>query len=202
MGSSEAIFWDNVAYNKALAKRKAKPKFRSILKVVIPISPDEVISKLKELGINIHRNTLLRYEKAELIPLPERGSHGKGKGRYSDYPPQTVAEAAASYCLLHGYRPDAVDTKWPKIPPELVEKIRKRALDFERGNLAAIPDAVSIETIYTIEWLKIKNKVEANIPLEHPIEVTYSLRDGRLIKEIRPSEIGIFGKPGSIMVNF
>ena len=51
--------------------------------------------------INISRHTLLRYEKAGMIPEAQRGGGGRGVGRWSDYPPQTVEMAAIAYNLIH-----------------------------------------------------------------------------------------------------
>lgn len=64
------------------------------------MSPDEVIKKLESMGIHISRKTLLRYEENKLIPAPKRGSEGRGKGRFTDYPENTPYEFFASwYCI-------------------------------------------------------------------------------------------------------
>lgn len=69
--------------------------------VIIGMTPDEVINKLKELGVNISKSTLRNYEKWGLIPLAKHGSAGRGKGRTTDYPKETVAEAYASAKLIN-----------------------------------------------------------------------------------------------------
>lgn len=64
------------------------------------MSPDEVIQKLKMMGINSSRATLLRYKEAGLIPKPEEGAGGRGVGRFSDYPAETVNDYFASYHVI------------------------------------------------------------------------------------------------------
>ena len=66
------------------------------------MSPDEVIQRLKTMGINSSRATLLRYKEAGLIPKPEEGAGGRGVGRFTDYPPETVSEYFASYHVIKG----------------------------------------------------------------------------------------------------
>ena len=64
------------------------------------MSPDEVLEKLITMGVKTSRSTLLRFEKAELIPAPERGSTGRGVGRFSDYPDDTAEYFFASWWLM------------------------------------------------------------------------------------------------------
>lgn len=64
------------------------------------MSPDEVLDKLKILGVNITRKTLLNYELIGL-PEPERGSGGRGKGRFTEYPEETVCMAFAIYHMMN-----------------------------------------------------------------------------------------------------
>jgi len=46
----------------------------------------EVLEKLELLGIEIKsERTLQRYVKDGLIPMPERKSGGRGKGKITDY---------------------------------------------------------------------------------------------------------------------
>ena len=66
------------------------------------MSPEEVLAKLKTMGINSSRATLLRYKEAGLIPKPEEGGGGRGVGRFTDYPNHTVNEYFASYHIIKG----------------------------------------------------------------------------------------------------
>lgn len=64
------------------------------------MTPDEACNALTSIGADVSRRTLLNYEKANLIPIPERG--GGRKGRYTNYPNGTIEEAFAAWSLLHG----------------------------------------------------------------------------------------------------
>ena len=66
------------------------------------MSPDEVIQKLKMLGVNSSRATLLRYKDAGLIPKPDEGAGGRGVGRFTDYPAETVSDYFASHHVIKG----------------------------------------------------------------------------------------------------
>lgn len=64
------------------------------------MSPDEVLSELKKLGVSITRKTLLNYEEIAL-PKPQRGSGGRGIGRFTEYQRGTVEYAFAIYHMLN-----------------------------------------------------------------------------------------------------
>lgn len=96
-------------------------------------SPDEVIEKLNNaFNISISRPTLLRYEKLGLIPGPERGGTGR-RGRYTNYPEETVAEAYASWCLLHGQyggeEKEWFGGKMPSLSPVFVKTLREKIVN-------------------------------------------------------------------------
>lgn len=101
LSMAEKDFWDNVAWNTALAPRKAKPKRRGICRYM---KPDEVIKRLAEVGITIDRRTLLRYVTWKLVATPERRSGGKGVGPIVDYPDHAVVEAAGAAELMQQLR--------------------------------------------------------------------------------------------------
>lgn len=157
LSSAEKLFYDNVAYGWRMSKARAKPRVHNIMRW-LKITPDEVVAKLKVLGVNITRRTLLNYEKDKLIPEPKRGGAGRGKGRTTDYPDETPAEFYASHTLRHGrgFRPD------------LIARSRKRALIMEaRGGLGFIDwvlgKGATPETIQEAglgqAWLKEKHRV-------------------------------------------
>ncbi len=102
MQAAEKIFNDNVRYNRMLIKRRPSGtagRWRWEL-----VTPDKVIEKLSEYGIDIGVRTLQRWVKDGLIPTPERGSYGQGKGTWADYPPETVPEALTANLLRRVYR--------------------------------------------------------------------------------------------------
>jgi len=68
------------------------------------VTPDEVIKKLEEHGLDITRRTLLRWESEGLIPKPERGSYGQGGGKWTNYPDETIPEALTVSMLKDFYR--------------------------------------------------------------------------------------------------
>ena len=90
---------------------------------------DEVIEKLKSLGVEITTNTLLRYEKQELISQAKRGLLGIAR-RSTEYYETVVFEAYAAWALINGkYGNKAMqeDGLCPKISPEGVKSIRAEA---------------------------------------------------------------------------
>lgn len=101
--AAEKMFSEAVMDAKRLIKHKPCNRIppRVIEKRCIDMTPNEVIEILKEHGINISRRTLLNYENWGLIPQSKRGGLGQGKGRTTDYPDITPAEAYASYKILH-----------------------------------------------------------------------------------------------------
>lgn len=157
--SAERLFWEGVEDGRRLAKAKAKPKHKNILRFeVFKMTPDEVIAELKKLGIKISRSTLLNYEKQGLIPGPKRGGAGKGKGRTTDYPDETPAEFYASHVLKTRDGARIV----------FIAKCRKKALLMEGNDGMAFIDWVlgpgtSPETLqeagFGQSWLKEKHKV-------------------------------------------
>ncbi|MCM0758123.1 hypothetical protein M7775_05975 [Sporomusa sphaeroides DSM 2875] len=89
------------------------------------MTPDEVIQELQRMNVNITRRTLLRYETAKLIPAATRGGQGRGKGRTTDYPKDTPAEAYVANALLHGN---------PSYKPEVIARARQFVLkDIDSG---------------------------------------------------------------------
>ncbi len=94
------------------------------------MTPDAVIDELKKVfDIIISRPTLLRYEHLGLISKPERGGTG-GKGRFTNYPNVVVAEAYASWKMIHGEYGNEADRepfggKMPKLSPEFASLIAK-----------------------------------------------------------------------------
>ena len=64
-------------------------------------SPDDVVTKLATLNVNVSRRTLLNYETWDLIDKPKRGGGGTG-GRWTEYPRGVVEQSYAAWCLLHG----------------------------------------------------------------------------------------------------
>lgn len=66
------------------------------------MNPDELIKQLAARGVRISRRTLQQWTRAGLLPAPATGSLGRGRGRYTDYPPDAPAHALAAWWLLSG----------------------------------------------------------------------------------------------------
>ena len=99
---------ENSLNNARITKSRTKPRHRleprlkgwcSPVKVVGKVNPDEVIKELKKHGVDIHRKTLLRWEKAELVPAAKRRALGQGRGWETDYPDETIPEALTAHLL-------------------------------------------------------------------------------------------------------
>lgn len=138
------------------------------------MSPDELIASLEPLGIKLSRGTLQRWTRAGLIPAPATGSHGRGGGRFTDYPPEATAEAAASWWTL----------RYPGMRPTLptIAEARRRALELHRemmthGELAAWPGVRelmggAIPRLH-VAWLAARAKAEHRMALDRPARVSY-----------------------------
>lgn len=93
-------------------------------------SPDEILRGLKDIGVSLSRVSLTRYEHQDMVPEAIRENRGGPGGCYVDYPLETIYEAYAAYCLLHGeYTLGAAmrelfDGKGPKLTPAAIANIR------------------------------------------------------------------------------
>lgn len=102
------IFNQEVEYQRTRSKAYARVKHKGVYRRMLAT---EVLEKLELLGIEIKsERTLQRYVKDELIPMPERKSGGRGKGKITDYQEETPAEFYASHKLRfeHGLKPDFI----------------------------------------------------------------------------------------------
>ena len=114
---------ENTIYNTVLSKAYQKGQ-RGRVRVelyyggeVFVLEPDEVIAKLKGLGVDISRKTLYNWEKWGLIPEPVfRNS------RTTEYPDHAWAEAYASYRLKDGPS---------RLRVRDIKEVRERALEIE-----------------------------------------------------------------------
>lgn len=92
------------------------------------LTPDEICEALVKIGADVSRRTLLNYEEAGLIPTPTRGSHGRKKGRFTDYPPKTIEETFAAWQFVHGKYGEVENSLFVGMTPKLsiqgVKKIR------------------------------------------------------------------------------
>lgn len=106
------------------------------------MKPDEVIEKLKKLGVLMSRRTLYNYEQEGLISKPDfRNS------KTTDYPDTIYGEAYASFDLKNNFR----------IKQKEVAQIRELALKKGKENLwnsvTKKPDYY-----YALRWLTMKDR--------------------------------------------
>jgi len=173
-------FLDNVSWNSALAPYRAKPKLKGIaLKGIAWImAPEDLIKKLKELGISINRSTLTRYVQWGLVTPPKQRIGGKGVR--ADYPEHAVAEAAASYKLLHGdYR----------IKVQKVAETREIALKLEQDPMrchAFFTNPLQYSRSFVLDWWIYKLRVENGIH-EEPVEIELTITPNKVVVNIKPS---------------
>lgn len=155
------------------------------------MTPDEVLAALAELGITISRNTLHRWTKEGLLPEPERGSLGRGRGRFVHYPKEAVAEAAAAWTVLRypGVRPSfpvTVDARKTALRFDRELRSNVKAVDFSSASADdEIPPHVAwftqvddmLKTSPTrlhVVWLVARAKASRGWPLEKPARVVYA----------------------------
>lgn len=89
------------------------------------MTPSELLATLRKLGISKSQSTLNTWVRNGLICQPERKAAGRGRGSYSDYPPEAVGEAAAAAWLLE-----------QGVAPALVKQIRDVATcEYQRSDI-------------------------------------------------------------------
>ena len=111
------------------------------------MTPNEVIEKLKELGLIIRIRTLQNYSKNRLIPSPQiRGLYGGG--RECIYPPHTPYEFYASWIMVHA--------QGKKI--KYVAKIRSIARGFQNPIEKATTQELADATWWLSEYKKLKKE--------------------------------------------
>lgn len=93
------------------------------------MKPDEVVSLLNDIGIPVSVPTLARYVRDCLVSEPERGGHGRGGGRWTEYSLYGIVEAATAWKLLNGKIEIPGDGKQTiRFSPGMVEMVREEAL--------------------------------------------------------------------------
>lgn len=153
------------------------------------MTPDEVLAALAELGIKISRNTLHRWTAEGLLPEPERGSLGRGRGRYAHYPKEAVAEAAAAWAVLRypGVRPSfpvVADARRRGLDMDRELRTNVHAIDVARASEDDIPPALAwfrdLDERFKagpvrlhVVWLVTRYKALRGWPLDRPARVVY-----------------------------
>ncbi len=146
------------------------------------VKGEEVLSKMKTLGVSATLRTLQRYEAANLLPAAQRGWGEGGFGRFAQYEEAAVAEFYASYSLVHRYL-------W-KVRFEDVLQVREVALQLEkniwsRDELQAFIGQHDDKMAAVWYWLVNKARVEEDYMAEEKIGLTYALqKDGSMRRMI------------------
>jgi hypothetical protein len=142
------------------------------------VSPDEVISGLKNKSISSSRATLLRFENAQLISVADRGSGGRGLGKYTEYPADVIHEYFASYHLMkskhvaqeqvanargkiYAFVPNIKRLTWERFD-EYWKKILKQGVAFR----ADAPDSQ--------EKREAEKHFETQYPFEYSVQLAYA----------------------------
>ena len=134
---------------------------------------EEVLEKMKALGVKATLRTLQRYETAGLLPAAQRGWGENGFGRFAVYSPLAVAEFYASFCLVHRYL-------W-KVRFEDVSAVREVGLTMERSlwtrdELQAFIGKHDDKMAAVWYWLVNKARVETNQTADARFGLTYALQ--------------------------
>jgi hypothetical protein len=143
---------------------------------------EQLLAKMKELGVAATLRTLQRYEAAGLMPLAERGWGERGFGRYAVYSPLAAAEFYASYSLVHRYL-------W-KVRFEDVHAVRDVALKLEqslwsRDELQGFVSQNDDKMAAVWYWLVNRARVEEQQSVDARIGLTYALqKDGSMRRMI------------------
>jgi hypothetical protein len=142
---------------------------------------EEILAKIRPLGVKATLRTLQRYEAAELLPPAQRGWGTGGFGRVAVYSPSAAAEFYASFSLVHRYL-------W-KVRFEDVGIVREVALKLEksewmREELQAFVGKNDDKMAAVWYWLVNKARVEENLPADARIGLTYALQKDGLMRRM------------------
>lgn len=143
---------------------------------------EEILGKMRTLGVTATLRTLQRYEAAGLLPAARRGWGEGGFGRVAEYSSDAPAEFYASYSLVHRYL-------W-KVRFEDVQQVRETALQLEknlwsRDELQAFIGRNDDKMAAVWYWLANKARVQMNHPADARIGLTYALqKDGSMRRMI------------------
>jgi len=110
------------------------------------LTPDEVCEALVKIGADVSRRTLLNYEEAGLIPTPIRGSNGRSKGRFTDYPPKTIEETFAAWRFIHGKYGEVENSIFTGMTPKMSVQAVKKIRDLYYSNVRSNSDKSYKET--------------------------------------------------------
>lgn len=155
---------------------------------VVTLSPDEVLGATQALGVKLSRRTLQQWTKDGLVPEPVTGSLGRGRGRFTDYPSDAPAHAAAAWWLLSGR------SGYGRLTIPAVREWRSKALDFDRELRTRLSTEPTWDPFSSrdasprlhIAWLVAFYKARQGMALELPARVIYrwqitgTLQDGTL----------------------
>lgn len=104
------------------------------------MTPDEICEALVKIGADVSRRTLLNYEEAGLIPTPVRGSHGRKKGRFTDYPEKTIEETFAAWRFIHGKYGEVENSLFTAMTPKMSVQAVKKIRDLYYSNVRSNSD--------------------------------------------------------------
>lgn len=118
------------------------------------MSPEEVVKNLDSYGIKISRDRLTRWARIGAISQPRRGSNGRGKGRWTDYPDKVIPEVMAVHRMLTfcGYSLDWIVAARQKYTEVLSNN--NLINDFNASIQSMADKAVKGEEQSVPEWVK------------------------------------------------
>lgn len=142
------------------------------------MNPDQVVNQLQTIGVDITRPTITRYERQGLISPPQRGSHGRGVGRWTEYPECAIHEAYAAWALINA-RYNMPTKNVPKVAPEVVWYARMKARSryiHGQGYFEVIPlwDNFVESSKNVLE--NFPEDEEPDFKYEHPDEMKYYIK--------------------------
>ncbi|MBE3597755.1 MAG: hypothetical protein IMX02_02780 [Limnochordaceae bacterium] len=145
----------------------------------VAVTLEDVRAELVRLGFDIPAGTLYYWKSRGLLPAPRRFPKSEGRGMLADWPPHTVAEAAAAKVLLDRLRARIGEIK-------AVRELVHEAAEDQWTLLRAADDPL---WPMIREWLIVAAKVQAGFPLDQPAEVRLrGLRDGRPVFDVKPAK--------------
>lgn len=142
------------------------------------MSPSEVVSGLEAYKIKISERNLFNWVKMGLLPTPETGNRGRAKGKFTDYPTETLFQYYAAWRLKND----------DDVSLSAIANIRRDILMFQSAKEAGTGTVRKFLKPDHYAWLAFYHMAVAKISVDVPLILT-RLEENDLVCLTYPGEV-------------